>query len=64
MSVEIHVAGRRVYTTEQLAELLHKTPSAVRSIVKRHGITPAGYVTRNVPVYDAADLGIPSDDRR
>lgn len=56
--IEIRVNGRLALTTEQAAERLGKTPSSVRSHVKRHGIRPAGYVTRNVPVYYPEDLNL------
>lgn len=56
--VDLTIRGRRVRTVEDLAEKLGKTPSAVRSTIHRQQIAPAGYVTRNVPVYFPEDLGI------
>jgi uncharacterized protein YjcR len=56
--VELFVKGRPVLTTEDIAYKLEKTPSAVRSWIRRQEIKPAGYVTKNVPVYYPADLGI------
>lgn len=56
--VDMYVRGRRVLAVEDLAARLGKTPSSVRSTIYRHQIQPAGYVTRNVPVYYPEDLGI------
>jgi hypothetical protein len=56
--VDMYVHGRRVLAVEDLAARLGKTPSSVRSTIHRHHIRPAGYVTRNVPVYYPADLGL------
>ncbi len=56
--VDMHVRGRRVLAVEDLAYRLDKTPSSVRSTIYRQKIQPAGYVTRNVPVYYPEDLGL------
>jgi hypoxanthine-guanine phosphoribosyltransferase len=56
--VDLTVRGRRVLIVEDLAEKLGKTPSAIRSTIHRQQVVPAGYVTRNVPVYYPEDLGI------
>lgn len=56
--VDMYVRGRRVLAVEDLAARLGKTPSSVRSTIYRHRIQPAGYVTRNVPVYYPSDLGL------
>ena len=56
--VDMFVRGRRVLAVEDLAARLGKTPSSVRSTIHRQKIQPAGYVTRNVPVYYPKDLGI------
>lgn len=56
--VDMYVRGRRVLAVEDLAYRLDKTPSSVRSTIYRRKITPAGYVTRNVPVYYPEDLGL------
>lgn len=58
MRVELFVQGRRVLTTEEIAYQQKRTPSAVRAWIRRQGIKPAGYVTKNVPVYYPADLGL------
>lgn len=58
MRVDLFVKGRRVLVTEDIAYKLEKTPSAVRAWIRRQGIKPAGYVTKNVPVYYPADLGL------
>lgn len=54
----MRVRGRRVLAVEDLAYRLGKSPSSVRSAIYRRQITPAAYVTRNVPVYFPEDLGI------
>jgi hypothetical protein len=56
--IEIRVDGRLVLTTEELARRLERSPSAVRSLIMRRGIEPAGHVTKNVPVYYPEDLGL------
>jgi hypothetical protein len=56
--VDLSVGGKQVITTEDAAYRLEKTPSALRAWVRRQGIKPAGYVTRNVPVYYPEDLGL------
>lgn len=56
--IEIRVNGRLALTTGELAERLGKSMSAVRNRISREEIEPAGYVTKNVPVYYPADLGI------
>jgi hypothetical protein len=56
--VDMFVCGRRVLAVEDLAARLGKTPSSVRSTIYRHQIRPAGYVTKNVPVYYPEQLGI------
>lgn len=56
--VDMSVRGRRVLAVEDLAIRLDKSPSSVRSTIYRHKIAPAGYVTRNVPVYYPEDLGL------
>lgn len=56
--VDMYVGGRRVRTVDDLAARLGKTSSSVRSTIHRHQIRPAGYVTKNVPVYFPADLGL------
>jgi hypoxanthine-guanine phosphoribosyltransferase len=58
MRVDMFVQGRRVLVVEDLAEQLGKSPSSVRSTIHRRQIAPAGYVTRNVPVYYPEDLGL------
>lgn len=58
MRVDLFVKGRKVLTTEDIADRLEKTPSAARAWIRRQGVKPAGYVTKNVPVYYPADLGI------
>lgn len=60
MKVEILVDGKPALTTEAIAERLEKTPSAVRAWIRRQEIRPAGYVTKNVPVYYPEDLGLES----
>ena len=56
--VDMYVRGRRVLAVEDLAARLGKSPSSVRSTIYRHKIPPAGYVTKNVPVYYPEQLGI------
>lgn len=58
MRVDLFVKGKRVLTTEDLAYKLEKTPSALRAFIRRQQIKPAGYVTKNIPVYYPADLGL------
>lgn len=56
--IEIKANGRVAITTEEAARRLEKTPSAVRNWIHRNEVKPAGYVTKNVPVYYPADLGL------
>jgi hypothetical protein len=39
--IEIYVNGRQAYTVETLAEMLHKSPSSVRSTIHRREIEAA-----------------------
>ena len=61
-AIEIYINGQRAYTVETLAEMLHKSPSSVRSTIHRHKIGAAGYVTGNAPVYYPEDLGLPEEN--
>lgn len=65
MNVEtyVRVDGKlqRVYTYEEAAQLAGRTTSALRSLVHRRSAEPAGHVTRNVPVFHPADLGLPKE---
>jgi len=56
--IEIRVDGKLALTTGELAKRLDKTPSAVRNLIARREIKPAGYVTNHVPVYYPEDLGL------
>lgn len=56
--IEIRVNGRLALTTGELAKRLEVSPSAVRNLIARRKIKPADYVTKHVPVYYPADLGI------
>lgn len=56
--VEIRVNGRIALTTKEIARRLDKSESAVRGLVRRQEIKPAGYVTSGVPVYYPEDLGL------
>ena len=56
--IEILVDKKPAITVETAAKLAGRTPSAMRSWIYRNEIKPAGYVTRNVPVYYPADLGL------
>lgn len=56
--IEIRVNGRIALTTKEIARRLDKSESAVRGLVRRREIKPAGYVTSGVPVYYTEDLGL------
>jgi hypothetical protein len=61
VNAEVYVGGKLALTTEQAFERAgDRWPSvgALRAWIDRNEINPAGYVTKNVPVYYPADLGI------
>ena len=61
--VEIYVVTdgvrRRVYTLAEASDALHVAEATLRQRVKRKGTEPAGWINPRLPVYYAADLGIP-----